>query len=265
MIGIHVDKGKSKTFLGALRLFCEPRNLQCAQIFTSAPRSYHICITDNEKDDIRRYVNSTGFHLYVHLSYVLHPWSISKSKDISMRTLYDELAITEHLGAMGGVLHLPHEIIPQSEIDALPPSPVLMLEAMPTKYYKNRPADGQDDYNVCEIISQIGRRVVPDTAHLHGSGIDLTDIPGIRTWFECVQNIGLIHLNGSTADIGSGLDRHAIIGTESDAIWGRNFDGCAEIIRIAQQRNIDIIMEPKKYDDNDVTYMLARANAARYR
>ena len=94
-------------------------------------------------------------------------------------------------------------------------------------------------------------RLCIDTCHIFAAGYDIRRPEQVRTFFATfdvligLRYIALIHLNDSQGGCGSGVDRHANIGTGNIGT-----EGLLQFIRLAAQYNIPVVLEtPNAYEE----------------
>lgn len=105
-----------------------------------------------------------------------------------------------------------------------------------------------------------------DTAHLHGAGVDIQSYDSMKTWISEIENkekIKMFHLNGSSAVLGSGKDKHEIAFTAEDNIWhGIDPDdsGLKAVVEFSSENDIVIICEINRGDEKDTHKLLKIIN-----
>jgi len=88
-----------------------------------------------------------------------------------------------------------------------------------------------------------------DSAHLWANGYDLSTKDSVKRFLKLwnneigIENISMIHLNGSLADCDSHRDLHAILGSPEDKITTTNNEGMNYFIKFLNKYEIPIIFE----------------------
>jgi len=96
-----------------------------------------------------------------------------------------------------------------------------------------------------------------DTAHLHGAGIDIKSKDSMKKWLAGIKHkqlIGMFHLNGSSAVLGSGKDKHEIAFSKDDLIW-KDVDvkksGLYKVVKFCKKYECTIICEINRGKEKD--------------
>lgn len=219
-IGFHVNKTTStapsvsfKTMLEAIQDAHEKKKINVMQIYSHVSRSGKAMNLDFEA--IKEYINKNNIELYTHGSYP----TISVYKNEKVERLTSELDYAQRLGAKGVVIHInkysPEQIIAtlkkHRKIWELYNVPILIENSAYTS--KNDKEYSYNTINKINKLSDMIRKEFPDTyvaccldtAHLFSAGVDPS------TWVNLkLDNVKLIHLNGSEKTFESGVDKHAI-------------------------------------------------------
>lgn len=277
MLGVHVTKEShvlddktpaSDLSIAILRDIGELK-LNCAQIFTYGPRF----IVAN-KLDVNEIKNATkDIDLSVHSAYATTSiWNISDGKstqDIKrLNTIKLQLLSCVKINAWGLVLHI-NKIYPDVAAKVMKMlKPIvkkskikLILEMVASK------ADPNKTYETPEKIDNLTTLIgstedwwgwCVDTAHLWGAGVDIKSFTNMKNWLNQLSfknKILMFHLNGSSAQRGSGKDKHEIAFGPDDLIWNGiepNASGVRAIIEFADEHQIPVICEINRGTEENV-------------
>lgn len=273
ILGVHVskistvldDKKSRKDICVSIEDDLDNLGLNAAQVFLHGPRN-----TRENKNDypaIRK--ATTDIDLTVHSAYPMTGvWAGEKDMIALVGT---HLAAAKKAGAWGWVLHI-SKICPDviaAVMKRLRPAAVkhgvkIVLEMVASK------ADPETTYETPDKINRLTELIgadekwwgwCVDTAHLWGAGVDIRTYAQMRTWLkdlEFPEKILMFHLNGSSAERGSGKDKHEIPFSGYDNIWeglapGRS--GVRAIMEFAKRRPttqpLTVIMEINRGNEED--------------
>ena len=269
ILGVHVSKvsnildNKTEYELDeAINRDLDILGLNAAQIFTFGPRQLKPNVIPEEAVK-----NATkNISLMVHSAYAATGiWKANSEnmKEYSnirqFRSFDSQMRSCKRIDAWGLVLHIP-KIYPDEAVKTMKLiKPIasktgvkILLEMIAQK------ADPNKTYETPEKINNLTTLLDPednrwgwviDTAHIWGAGIDIKSYESMHDWLERLaykKKILLFHLNGSSAELGSGHDKHEIIFSPTDLIW-YNIDpfksGVFAIIQFAKKYKIPIILE----------------------
>lgn len=298
MIGIHISKDSKvleppnktrKTMLDAITMDTQELELGAFQIFTHGPQNSR----KNKMDytAIKKYCDKNKKHLYVHSAYLTTGiWNVNtKTQDdpkskAAIKLFIAQLESCDELGSLGLVIHLPKKE-PQVVIDTFEimipifeqfKTPVL-LEMTSVK------PDPKKTYETPQKINRLTQMIlekypkytnwgwVPDTAHLWGAGIDISNNKIMGKWFSGLKYpklIKLIHLNGGSIDtFATGKDKHMVVFGADDDIWNSTFDTPHKyskkniqksslyiLAQFAKKYNIDCICEINRGDSDEIIF-----------
>jgi endonuclease IV len=230
MLGIHVNHKKIPE---AIKL-----GYKSLQIFIAGPQSYRLIKISDEEIDYLSNLSRQGIRIYVHSSYVTYIWKDSK---LAMAQIGKEIDIAEKIGAKGYVLHLPkwENVSIDSDLfnDIMSRLSKLVLLETPANTYNTE----EIMKKLVSLCKRYDLKICVDTAHLWSSNIDVSTYSKFKTWFDKYSNIvGLVHFNDSLVNLGSRIDRHAIVG--KGKIWECTHE-YEKIIEYIQTLGIDVIYE----------------------
>lgn len=228
-LGYHISKDEIMT---------ETITDNSLQVFLGNPRSGKVELSDAE---LSKFIDiGSKCRLYVHAPYVLLISNSAKWSDIMVSNLRKYLetciqiesrGLVIHIGC-GGLDHLKKMI---SLIDDLPTKKTpLILETSVGE--KNEILYHPEE--LLEFYLTLDReryKICLDTCHCFGAGFSPLKVLDL---FETASHgsVPIIHFNNSGRELGSRVDRHAIVG----------FISCKEMIEIknyADKHNIDLIVE----------------------
>jgi endonuclease IV len=264
-IGYHVNKKSAttpvethKTSLDAIKHAYEKHSINTMQIWSHVSKSGKAMNLDFV--GIKKYITDNNISLYTHGSYP----TISIYKGSNIDKMTSELDSAQKLGAKGVVIHI-NKFTPETIIKTLKDNrkiwekykvPILIENSAYTSKSKT-----EYSYNTVEKINDLYDKLSKefpksyvkgclDTAHLSSAGVDP------ETWVNIkLDNIELIHLNGSEKVFGCGVDKHAIpfyikkdnVPGETDTINKKH------LIAFAKHcRNIPMVIEANRGDTSDL-------------
>lgn len=262
-IGPHIDrvysKKKNANLLDNIKEAlvytkeCANFDITAIGIFVAGPRSYNINISDEEADNIRQ----LQIDIYVHNTYISHPWT---NKSSALHSIHDQMKICKKMNANGFIIHLPKDSI-DNIIKVLPK---LYDPECLTRIYLEIPAlkPGNSIFHktkhINELFERIRNEVDPnldyfglciDTAHLWSCGVDLSDYKSAETWLNELDidpKCLMIHCNDNDKDLGHAPDIHNSL--TYGKIWNNYKNNLYEsglfaFITFAKKYNIPIILE----------------------
>jgi deoxyribonuclease-4 len=211
--------------------------LGALQIFASNPKSFALCNwSDSKCSKIKSALVKNTIKLFIHAPYIINPsaWSpidpSTSSRQIAL--LKSLLTCGEKMGAKGVVIHVGKalrlgeeegihrmemfckEVLSTSTADCR-----LLIETCAgqgTEVAKHLNTFGTFCKKLVRLYGRSRVGVVVDTCHIFAAGYDLakhtSDV--LKKIDEAIgwDIIKLIHLNDSETAVGSGVDRHAMIG-----------------------------------------------------
>lgn len=279
MLGIHVakvskvleSKTSRKTLGDAIDDDCANLNLGLCQIFTHGP-------LNRKANDIEGVVKSSA-KIIIHSSYpTVSIWDVNSSnsntpKSIkSIMHIVDQLNTGDKIKALGLVVHLPRKNI-STIIEALKvlypyvktfKTPI-WLEMISSKAHPELTYETPEKINalVDAVHSHYAGKwgLCIDTAHVYGSGCDISSKELQKQWFkqlspDALQQIKLFHLNGTESNLGSGSDKHSILFISTDKLYGdfsknRNNSGVYSIVKFCKKNKVPIILEINRGSESD--------------
>jgi len=269
LLGVHVSRVSkvldNKTSLPidkAIVRDIDTLGLNCAQIYTYGPRN-----TKPNKLNIKAIIKATkNINLSVHSSYAsVGVWKVNaenkntkKSKFI-LSHIYDQLKVCKSIKAYGFILHINRKhadeiaYVMKTFIKsyAKKTKVKILLEMVSSK------ADDRFTYETPEKIDNLTTLIGPkekwwgwcvDTAHLWGAGVSVKSYEQMNQWLTSItykKKILMIHLNGSSAKLHSGQDKHEIPMSHKDIIWNntKKKNGLYAIVKFALKYKSIIICE----------------------
>lgn len=279
MIGVHVskeshvldDKKPASDISYAITRDVDSLHLNCAQIFTYGPR-YMVA----NKIDYEKVVNATkDIDLSVHSAYSSTSiWHVNADNVSTEESKKRILAIKAQLlscvkaKAWGLVLHVnriwPDELTNTMKI--LKPivkktNVTLLLEMVASKAHADKTYETPE--KIDNISTLVGARSkwwgwCVDTAHLWGAGVDVRSYDDMHNWLERLvykEKIRMFHLNGSSATLGNGKDKHEAAFGPDDNIWNEvdpKKSGVRAIMEFAHKHDIPVICEINRGLEKDI-------------
>jgi len=285
MLGVHVtkeshvldDKTASDDLSDAITRDMGALDLNCAQVFTFGPRFPVPCKIDHEA--VKKATKQID--LSVHSAYpTTSIWKICSDTDaVKQRKLVVfklQLLSCVKIGAHSMVLHI-NKIPPDTAARVMKIlKPIvkktkvrLLLEMVASKSHPELTYETPDKINrLPELIepdkSENWWGWCVDTAHLWGAGVDVTSHADMQNWLNGIKRrdkICMFHLNGSSAALGSGKDKHEIAFGPDDVIWGGTppkTSGVFAILEFSNGQNIPIICEINRGTEANVRRSIAK-------
>jgi deoxyribonuclease-4 len=230
LIGAHVSQagGLEKAVERGVERGCE-----AIQIFNQSPRMWRP--TTYTEDDFARFVEAVkGTRIravLIHAVYLLNCASEdTEIREKSRASLIQSLRVGDGIGAIGGVLHAgsaKHGDVKR----AIRRAGKVIREALseseqcPLHLEDTAGAGGTLGRSFAELAALVeaagaeGRiGICLDSCHLLASGYDVRTAEGLADTFSELdhevgaERLGSLHLNDSTAPLGSNRDRHALLG-----------------------------------------------------
>lgn len=200
----------------------------CAQVFVKGPRSSKDTLTEDDKFQLREYINHVRLPLVIHGAYIDVPWGGARG---TIHNIKQELQTAAYIGAQGVVIHLgagaSNENVLRDVLKSVADLPknstgqTLWLEI-------NTAKPGTGTFETPEKLDVLFDRIrrldigpdqlkiglCIDTAHLFSCGVALRDRHSASNWINKVEQILdkdtpiMLHLNDSASALGSGKDIH---------------------------------------------------------
>lgn len=262
-IGPHIDKiylnKKNASMVDhikeAIRYTKECANfdITAVAIFVAGPRTYSVNISDDEANEIRL----LNLDVFVHNTYISHPWS---NKPAAIHSIHTQMKICEKMNASGFIIHLPKDTI-DNIISILPK---LYNPECLTRIYLEIPAlkPNNATFHKPKHLNELFNRIKNDvdsnldyfglcidTAHLWSCGVDLSDYKSAETWLNELDidpKCLMIHCNDNDKELGYAPDIHNSL--TDGKIWQRYKNNLYEsglyaIMKFAKINDIPIILE----------------------
>ena len=233
-IGVHVPAGDPLAEATA-------RGAEAVQVFLTAPQSW---TTPPERED-EAALRATDLPIYVHAPYIINVASTAnRVRHPSRQNLEKTVRAAERIEATGVIVHGGHvsdEDDPEvgyanwrTTLDRLETTVPILVEN--TAGGENAMARQVD--RIARLWEVLDGCETPfglclDTCHLHAAGEDLVD--GVERLRAELGTIGLVHLNDSRDEAGSGRDRHQNLGQgqiEPEAL-----------VELVRQADTDVVCE----------------------
>ena len=287
ILGIHVtqqskvldDKTPYELHL-AIRRDLDHYGLNACQLFTYGPR-----LPIKNSIDYKKLLKETiDIDVSVHSCYpTTSIWKInhdnkSTPQNKKRLTIFkNQLSSTRDIGGWCFVLHI-NRILPRDAIETLEIIHPLCLESnvkLGIEMVSSK-ADTERTYETPEkldnLISQIEKiptnnkdwyGIVVDTAHLWGAGVDIKSYDSMENWlsrFFHKKKICMVHLNGSSAERGSGKDKHEAPFSPDDKIWHDiplKKSGLFALVKFCIANQITIICEINRGTQKNISKSLS--------
>ena len=226
--------------------------LRTAQIFVANPRSFRFSVNGEEQEQsLKEFIKRTGIHIYAHARYLDNVFS-TEVKNSTLGFVRKEIKICEEVGIKGFVLHLyrypSHRVIESLEVLNPSKDVKIILETpaiSPDKAIYNSASALIELWNATKK-AKLNCGICVDTCHIYAAGLNIAEKDVIQDFFmsiiKCIPSTDiLIHLNDSSAALGSGRDRHASLG--EGLIWDKTRDSLKWLIEFIRKYEIDTILE----------------------
>lgn len=278
-LGVHVtkashvldDKTNAKSMSAAIMRDTSALPINAIQIFTYGPQY----LVPN-KIDFEEVVECTkDLDVTVHSAYMTTGiWKVTSENknDADSKKKIDlfkaQMLSTKKVGAWGMVLHVNKEYPDNLAKTMKVLKPIaqkagvkIILEMVAVKADANRTYETPE--KIDNLTTMIGANEswwgwCVDTAHLWGAGVDIRSYDSMKTWLDSLtykKKIVQFHLNGSSANRGSGKDKHEIAFSSDDKIWHGvkpEKSGLHAVVEFAIKHNITIICEINRGLESDV-------------
>lgn len=279
LLGVHVatvskvlDVKKPSKLPQAIKRDLDFHGLNCAQIFTHGPR-----VTKANAINTTAIKKATmDIDLSVHSTYAsVGIWNVDEDNCTSNKSkaiiahIADQLKACRAVRAWGLVLHISKHYADEVAygMKLLKPYAVklgvkILLEMVASK------ADDNLTYETPEKIDNLTTLIGPkenwwgwcvDTAHLWGAGVNIKSYSTMNNWLSRLvykKKILMFHLNGSSAKLGSGHDKHEIPFTSSDVMWygvTPKDSGLRAVVQFAFKHSLTVICEINRGSQQDIS------------
>ena len=268
MFGVHVtksshvldDKTEADTLSEAIARDADALDLKSVQVFTYGPR--FLVANKIDFDEVKQVVAKRKLSLSIHSAYAtVSIWKMfdkdidDRKKDIAIFS--SQMRSCEKIGAWGMVLHVTKiepDVVARVMKKIMPIATKtgvkIVLEMVANKAHKTNTYETPEKINrVSELIGDGPWGWCIDTAHLWGAGVDVKSYSNMKEWLDKLKHkdrVVQIHLNGSSAILASGKDKHEIAFSPDDKIWYKvkpQDSGLKAIVEFAIERNIDVTLE----------------------
>lgn len=277
ILGVHVsrsskvlDDKKNLSMSNAILRDIDTLGLNAAQIFTHGPRF----IVENKIEYKKIVDNCYDLDLSVHSAYPsVNIWKItkenknSKSSNKFINDIEIQLKSCKKINAWGLVLHITKHKPKQIAyiMGILKPISKKIGIKIILEMVSNKSSD--DTYETPEKINYLTNLIgykedwwcwCVDTAHLWGAGVDIRSYMDMKKWINGIkypEKIEMFHLNGSSAMLGSGNDKHEIPFCINDLIWNNiepKVSGLRCVVEFSIKNSITIICEINRGIESDV-------------
>lgn len=247
------------------------------QIFISGPQRLKLLLSDEEKDELRKFIRNTSevpIKVIAHSAFAAYPWTGVPYPAIFIKK---ELKVCRRAGLHGLVVHLGKQDIPEVMENItnlmIDNCPLIYLETPSLKpvnsYYVNPKDIGLLFKSIKKIdpdLEHFGLCI--DSAHLWTSGIDIQSYENAAAWLDEIMKQGIptkniiIHLNDSKTPMSSGIDQHAML--MEGLIWKSYIDspkksGLYAFLDFSYNYQIHIILERRIRDELIHDYCLLKS------
>lgn len=278
ILGVHVAKSskvlndkKDRNMHDAIKQDIDTLQLNAVQIFTHGPRF----MNENTMDHKQVASITSDLDLTVHSAYMaVGVWKVnednwkSKQSQKHLNRIVAHLQVCKKIEAWGLVIHVTKQhpedvayVMKKLRPYAKKYGVKILLEMVSSKSdpVKTYETPAKID-NLTELIgaNETWWGWCVDTAHLWGAGVDIRQYKSMKEWLERIthkKKICMFHLNGSSASLGSGKDKHEIPFCSDDIMWGDvdpSNSGLRAVVEFAVPNNCTIICEINRGTQNQV-------------
>jgi len=289
LVGGHINryhaKGKRPNILAHIKVAQQEAEdeakfpLGVVSIFVGGPKNREITLNEDERIELREFIEETGLQVIAHSSYSANSWS--KGDPDAAHFIREELEVCQEAGIRGLVVHLPKAPISQTMkyiarlFNPNAPDVRVYLETPavnPKETYYETPA------KLAALFTAIREQFDPDleyfglcvdSAHIWTCGVDVSDYASADAWLSELEKFAdtiphevvMIHLNDSARALGVGPDTHAPL--LRGKIWESYRDspeksGLAAFTDYAQRHDAPIILERKPKEMLTSDYLILR-------
>lgn len=241
-IGDVIDGAVSK-----LNLSCPPKVFQ---IFVAEPNGFKMFFSDpEERRRFKDYVNKNDLFIVAHGRYMDIPW---KGSPQIIGYIRKEMERCSELGIKGLVLHLYSTPIP-NVIDSLKK----IGSREDVKFYLENPASKtpyDNPHTLVKLYKELKKNNINagfciDSAHLWSTGVSFEKATAVKEFFSVLLDTVpasdiIIHLNDSSSEFKSYVDRHASVGMGK--IWKHDKSGLKQILSYG----LPVVLERGEYESN---------------
>lgn len=274
MLGVHVTKDskvlenrkEASTMEDAIIRDIDTLGLNSAQIFTHGPR--FIVKNKVNYEAVKKVVSN--INLSVHSPYpMVAALKMASEKSDYIAKFTEQAVACKNCGAWGIVIHISKiasEIIAASMKLLMPIAKKygikIIIEMIATRPSINTYESPEKINKVTKLIGKGPWGWCIDTAHIWAAGINVKSYENMSAWLKKIEEPGKIvmfHLNGSSADMGNGKDKHEIAFGPDDKIWKNiepNVSGVKAITEFSLKYRVVIICEINRGSEKNVVESL---------
>jgi endonuclease IV len=236
-VGMHI--GKKTTLAASVRGLPNVRPYQLFLSMKSTP-----FVKDTDIANTLNLVELNQLRMYAHAPYI---FNLCDTEDYIARGLSEHLQLATSCGFKGMVVHVGKRVKRDMDeaLENMKQNILRVLEAVPQGIFilETPAGQGSEVLTTCDefmdwvcSLNHPRLKVCIDTCHVFATGIQpseyLTAVLAKKKWKDTFT---LLHFNDSQEDLGSRVDRHAVIG-------GGKI-GREELIKCARMVDVDIIAE----------------------
>lgn len=270
-IGAHASIAGS--IIKGIKYVVEELNGTAVQIFLGSGHMASMKskpkLTDEEKEEIKQYVEDTDIYLVVHACYLLNyckfPASSSKIQYAITNLIYD-VNMAKEIGASGVVVHTGFKLdLDEDEayknfadgvkkvIDETPNGAKILLET-PAGQGSQIGTDMEGFAKLYNMFTGKYKKrmgICVDTCHIFSAGFDIHTVSGIKKYLKDFNktfgktNLELFHINDSKKPFNSRKDQHQGIGHGYiyNEEMGGDIDALEELTKYAKKNKIPMVLE----------------------
>jgi deoxyribonuclease-4 len=214
------------------------------QIFLNGSATTHLNISDHELASLQQYITNHNVTIFIHASYLINLCSITDYNCEYLSQLLDHARL---IGARGVVVHVGKRT-KLSETDAMNNMTLNLLDVLdhaseqcpllletPAGQGTEVLVDSPETFTqYCAQFETSKLGICLDTCHVYASGL----LPSVYLSRTQLNLLKLIHLNDSSRDLNSHVDRHEQCGLGKIGV-----EDLLKVAQIATQSNIPMIHE----------------------
>lgn len=279
IIGPHIHKGSDlmPEAINKVVLYGKERaniDVTAVGLFIMEPNGYKLTVSEDEIIAL----NKITVSMYVHNSYLAHPWILDRKCSDSKREsdslddlkksktgihfINKQLEVCDRINAKGFVIHLPRNNI-EMVINVLKK---LYNPELSTRIFLEIPAicPKNSIFHKPSVLNSLFKRIRDeidptlshfglciDTAHLWSCGVDISEYRSAEDWLnelDIDSNCLMIHCNDNDRDLGFAPDIHSPL--TKGKIWSSTTlrdSGLHAFILYAKKNNVPVILERRDY------------------
>jgi endonuclease IV len=273
MLGLHISKSnfkilqkndkKTNDIVDTIIYYKQIFNFNSISLFVAGSRTNKIINAYKDEKNLKTIDELLKrYYISIHCNYNLINIfnETGKNKNAYVECYLKSIQIANSINADSYVLHIDSKHSREKIIEVtrqlvkyIEKSHIkLLLEPIAAK---SNPYIEPENLNyIMENIQSENLGVCLDTTHLYLSGVDIAKEG--EDFLKKFDRLSLIHLNGTSNELGSGKDKHEIVGLKKDKIFYGKTQQLINIMRFCEKNKIPMIMEiNEKINEHEKYYL----------